>query len=268
MNLFTIRAGRWLLLAPALFPAIADPAPRDGAVPPLSVPVASATGQRSLQAELDRVASRLAEAAPAASRDVLQLAARAMSCALRNPAFGVDPQRLGVIDYSKPSTEPRLWVFDLARQRLLFEEWVAHGRNSGDNLTTRFSNREGSYMTSLGGFAAQETYMGGNGYSLRLRGLEPGFNDQARQRAIVIHGAPYVNPAAARLQGRLGRSLGCPAVRPQVARQLIDSIRGGTFVFAYYPDQDWLKRSQLLSGDCGGDHATLAADIPAASHDG
>ena len=189
-----------------------------------------------------------------------------MSCALRHPEFGVDPGRLGVIDYSRPSTEPRLWVFDLARHRLLFEEWVAHGRNSGDNLTARFSNREGSYMTSLGGFTAQETYMGGNGYSLRLRGLEPGFNDQARQRAIVIHGAPYVNPVAAKLQGRLGRSLGCPAVRPQVARQLIDSIRDGTFVFAYYPDKDWLQHSRLLSGDCGGGTG-LAAGIASTAHE-
>ena len=150
-------------------------------------------------------------------------------------------------------------MFDLARHRLLFEEWVAHGRNSGDNLTARFSNREGSYMTSLGGFTAQETYMGGNGYSLRLRGLEPGFNDQARQRAIVIHGAPYVNPVAAKLQGRLGRSLGCPAVRPQVARQLIDSIRDGTFVFAYYPDKDWLQHSRQLSGVCGAGPSPLLA---------
>lgn len=251
MNSPTIRVGRWLALAPLLLPAIADPAPRDAAIPPPFHPAAPAAALPSWQVDPERVAARLAEAAPAASRDVLRLAARALSCALRTPEFGVDPLRLGVIDYSRPSTEPRLWVFDLARQRLLFEEWVAHGRNSGENLTTRFSNREGSYMTSLGGFTAQETYMGGNGYSLRLRGLEPGFNDQARQRAIVIHGAPYVNPAAAKLQGRLGRSLGCPAVRPQVARQLIDSIRDGTFVFAYYPDQDWLRGSRLLGGDCG-----------------
>ena len=94
--------------------------------------------------------------------------------------------------------------------------------------------------------------MGGNGYSLRLDGLEPGFNDHARDRAIVIHGAPYVNPAIARLQGRLGRSLGCPAVRLSVARPLIDSLRGGTMVFAYYPDKDWLARSRLLEPDCGG----------------
>ncbi len=230
---------RLLMLGLLLVPAVAA----QGASTPAAglAPVPSAPGEG--------LAERLARAAPAADRQVLALAARAMSCALQRREPGLDPQRLGVIDYSRPSTEPRLWVFDLDRQRLLFEEWVAHGRNSGENMTNRFSNREGSYMSSLGAFVAQETYAGGNGYSLRLRGLEPGFNDRARERAIVIHGAPYVNPAAARLQGRLGRSLGCPAVRPAVARPLIDSLREGTLVFAYYPDPDWLQRSQLL--DCG-----------------
>ncbi|WP_303638212.1 murein L,D-transpeptidase catalytic domain family protein [Stenotrophomonas tuberculopleuritidis] len=199
----------------------------------------------------DDLAAQLARTAPNADRRVLRLAAHAMRCALRRPELGVSAERLSVIDYSRPSTEPRMWVFDLARQRLLFEEWVAHGRNSGNNRTEHFSNREGSFMSSLGAFTAQETYMGGNGYSLRLAGLEPGFNDRARERAIVIHGAPYVNPSAAQLQGRLGRSLGCPAVRLSVARPLIDALRGGTMVFAYYPDQEWLKHSQLLGGDCG-----------------
>ncbi|ROP79362.1 L,D-transpeptidase-like protein [Stenotrophomonas rhizophila] len=199
-----------------------------------------------------QMAEMLSKAAPAADKQVLQLAARAMRCALRRPELGVDPGKLSVIDYSRPSTEPRMWIFDLTRQRLLFEEWVAHGRNSGDNRTQHFSNKDGSFMSSLGAFTAKETYMGGNGYSLRLEGLEPGFNDHARDRAIVIHGAPYVNPAIARLQGRLGRSLGCPAVRLSVARPLIDSLRGGTMVFAYYPDKDWLARSRLLEPDCGG----------------
>ncbi|QKW57732.1 murein L,D-transpeptidase catalytic domain family protein [Stenotrophomonas sp. NA06056] len=199
----------------------------------------------------DDLAAQLARTAPRADRRVLQLAAHAMRCALQRPELGVSSERLSVIDYSRPSTEPRMWVFDLARQRLLFEEWVAHGRNSGANRTEHFSNRDGSFMSSLGAFTAQETYMGGNGYSLRLAGLEPGFNDRARERAIVIHGAPYVNPSAAQLQGRLGRSLGCPAVRLSVAKPLIDALRGGTMVFAYYPDQDWLKHSQLLGGECG-----------------
>lgn len=223
------------LLAVPAAPSRAAPAP---------APVALAEGP-PLRVE------QLAQAAPAADRNVLALAARAVACALQRREPGLDPRRLGVIDYSRPSTEPRLWVFDLDRQTLLFEEWVAHGRNSGDNLTRSFSNREGSYMSSLGAFVAQETYNGGNGYSLRLRGLEPGFNDRARERAIVIHGAPYVNPVAARMQGRLGRSLGCPAVRPAVARPLIDSLRGGTLVFAYYPDPEWLRHSQLLEGHCG-----------------
>lgn len=208
-------------------------------------------------ASTDDLTALLARTAPNADRHVLKLAATALRCALQRPELGIKAERLGVIDYSRPSTEQRLWVFDLARQRLLFEEWVAHGRNSGGNRTEHFSNRDGSFMSSLGAFTAQETYMGGNGYSLRLAGLEPGFNDRARDRAIVIHGAPYVNPATAQLQGRLGRSLGCPAVRLSVAKPLIDALRGGTMVFAYYPDQDWLKHSQLLAGGCGG-QGTLA----------
>jgi hypothetical protein len=260
-----ISARRWLALVPLLVPAAAVPSAGKAPSPLPPSPIPGKPAPRAQGAGDADLARLLAETAPAASPEVLQLAARAMSCALRNPEYGVDPHRLGVIDYSRPSTEPRLWVFDLGRQKLLFEEWVAHGRNSGENLTTRFSNRDGSYMTSLGGFTAQETYVGGNGYSLRLRGLEPGFNDHARDRAIVIHGAPYVNPAAAKLQGRLGRSLGCPAVRPMVARQLIDSIRGGTFVFAYYPDRDWLQRSRLLSGDCAGAGQVLAASDNAGS---
>jgi len=192
---------------------------------------------------------KLAEAAPELDRKVLSLATRAVSCTLRQP--GPPPATLSVIDFSRPSTEPRLWVFDLASHSLLFEELVAHGRNTGDNLATAFSNRSGSHMSSLGVFRTAESYVGANGYSLRLDGLEPGFNDLARDRAIVIHGASYVSPEIARAQGRLGRSLGCPAVRPAIARDLIDRIRGGSLVFAYYPDTDWLAQSRLLEGSCG-----------------
>lgn len=199
---------------------------------------------------------QLARTAPKLDRKVLSLATQAMSCALRGTAL---PPTLSVIDYSRPSTQPRLWVFDLARQRLLFEEWVAHGRNTGENLASRFSNENGSYMSSLGAFRTQEAYVGGNGYSLRLEGLEPGINDRARERAIVIHGAPYVSETLIRQQGRLGRSLGCPAVRTAVARPLIDTIRNGSFVFAYYPDQDWLRHSRLLGAGCDGGTAGATA---------
>lgn len=194
------------------------------------------------------LARQLAPAAPRLAPEVLALATRALACSARH---GVEaPATLGVIDYSLPSTEPRLWVFDLARKALLYQELVAHGRGSGQDQATRFSNTEGSHMSSLGAFQTQETYVGRNGYSLRLRGLEPGINDQARERAIVIHGADYVSEGFALQQGRLGRSLGCPAVRSEVARPLIDTIANGSFLFVHYPDPSWLEDSALLREDC------------------
>jgi len=145
----------------------------------------------------------------------------------------VNPRLLTVIDYSRPSTEPRLWVLDLASRAIVQRELVAHGKGSGDNLATSFSNDEGSHKSSLGLFVTGAAYIGQNGYSLRLRGLEPGVNDHAYARDIVIHGAAYVSEAVARTLGRLGRSWGCPAVRPTIARPLIDEIKGGTVLFVY-----------------------------------
>lgn len=236
----------------ALLPVVAtSAAPGASSTPaqPLPLPLSTLPAIPVIGTAQALLFDRLAAAAPALDRDVLQLATRALGCALRQP--GVDaPRTLSVIDYSLPSTQQRLWVFDLLDGDLLFEEWVAHGRNTGENLATAFSNIYGSYQSSLGTFLTQESYVGSNGYSLRLQGLEPGFNDLARERAIVIHGAPYVNPDTAVAQGRLGRSLGCPAVRSAVARDLIDTIRDGSLVVAYYPDPDWLQQSKLLLSDC------------------
>ncbi|HEX7112980.1 MAG TPA: murein L,D-transpeptidase catalytic domain family protein [Mizugakiibacter sp.] len=195
----------------------------------------------------DTLAQALSAAAPHADPGVIDLAVRAQDCAVREGAPA--PQRLAVIDYSRPSTEPRLWVFDLARQKLLFEELVAHGRNSGANVARNFSNAPGSLESSLGLFRTLGTYSGRNGYSLRMDGLEPGVNDNALERALVIHGAPYVSTEAARRMGRLGRSWGCPAVRPAVAHQLIDTLKGGQMVFSYYPDTRWLRASPYLRCD-------------------
>ncbi|EJM93149.1 hypothetical protein PMI34_01954 [Pseudomonas sp. GM74] len=197
----------------------------------------------------DSLENALVKAAPGADAKVIALAVRATQC---SRAQGIAPaQRLAVIDYSLPSTEQRLWVFDLKRRKLLFHELVAHGRNSGENMATLFSNRNESHATSLGLFRTQQSYLGQNGYSLRMEGLEPGFNDNAFDRAIVIHGAPYVSPVLARANGRIGRSLGCPAVRPAIAHRLIDSMKGGQLLFSYYPDQRWLKSSSYIN--CGGD---------------
>ncbi|MFG3452252.1 murein L,D-transpeptidase catalytic domain family protein [Stutzerimonas stutzeri] len=191
------------------------------------------------------VVDELSSVAPSLNLDVLTHAVAAMQCAVNN---GADPaQRLAVIDFSLPSSQRRLWIFDLRQRRLLLEDFVAHGMKSGENLATRFSNVLGSHQSSIGLFRTAESYSGKHGYSLRMDGLEPGVNDLARERAIVIHPAEYVNPAWIETQGRIGRSQGCPAVRPEVARMVVDSLKGGQFMFSWYPDQAWLQSSAYLN---------------------
>lgn len=187
----------------------------------------------------------LAAAAPRANPRVIRLALKAAACADRLEQSST--QRLAVIDYSRPSTQRRLWVFDLARRKLVFEEWVAHGRNSGGNYPRHFSNELDSLTSSLGLFRTLETYDGEHGYSLTMTGLEPGVNDRAEERALVLHSAPYVSRKSIRMLGRLGRSLGCPAVRPEVGPRLIDSMKDGQYIFAYYPDRRWLASSKYLN---------------------
>jgi len=179
--------------------------------------------------------------------DVFDLALGAASCAVKTGAVK-NPGTLTVIDYSKPSSERRLWVYDLKSRELLYQELVAHGQGTGDNMARQFSNRDESHQTSLGLFVTADTYVGKNGYSLRLDGLDRGYNDQARDRAIVMHGAPYVSDSFVKATGRLGRSWGCPAVSELVARKMIDTVKGGGLVFAYYPDAGFLKTSKFLGG--------------------
>jgi hypothetical protein len=190
------------------------------------------------------------------SREVLHLALSAVTCAVKSGALDVPPT-LTLIDYSKPSVDPRLWVFDLASGEMLFRELVAHGKNTGENLAQRFSDEMNSRQSSLGLFRTADTYVGSNGYSLRLDGLEPGFNAHARERAIVMHGATYVDAAFASAQGRIGRSWGCPALRTAIAQKVIDTIRGGGVIFSYYPNTDWLQSSRFLN--CAKGDPTLVA---------
>jgi hypothetical protein len=197
------------------------------------------------------LAHTLTRLAPAANPKVLTLAARAAECARKQGRLD-GFRHLAVIDYSRPSTQPRLWVFDVEKGRLLFQELVAHGRNTGETRAERFSNVEGSKMSSLGLYQTADTYYGSKGYSLRLRGLDPGFNDNALARAIVMHGAPYVSEAIAEHLGRIGRSWGCPAVREEISRAMIDTLKGGALLFAYYPDRKWLAESPYFQCDTPG----------------
>ena len=212
---------------------------------PAPVEVEPAAAKMNIGSAIDT--SRAIEAGVSAA--VLELALAASACAVSSGDIEAPPT-LTLIDYSRPSVEPRLWVFDLATGDLLFKELVAHGKNTGDNLAKHFSNQMDSRQTSIGLFVTGDTYVGSNGYSLRLDGLDVGFNDRARDRAIVMHGAPYVNEQLAATQGRIGRSWGCPALRTAIAAKVIDTIRSGGVVFSYYPDQEWLQTSKFLKG-CG-----------------
>lgn len=229
-------------------------------LPITALAVAVVTGASVARADHNPVlAAELAKAAPEADPAVLALATTAMACATA-AAPAPPPQRLAVIDYARASTQVRLWVFDLSTHRLLHAERVAHGRGSGEDLPTRFSNDPGSHSSSLGLFRTAETYVGQNGYSLRMDGLEAGINDRARERAIVMHGADYVSEASVRALGRLGRSWGCPALARSVARGVIDDLKDGQYLFAYYPDAAWLKGSAFLG--CAAAAAPSVAPAP------
>lgn len=181
---------------------------------------------------------RLAALAPDLRPVVLKRALTALECAADTEL--AEAQILAVIDYSLPSTSPRLWVFDRQAHRLLFHTLVAHGAGTGENEARHFSNRHGSRQSSLGLFRAAETYHGRNGFSLRLDGLDSGINDQARSRAIVVHGAWYVSEAMVGQQGRLGRSWGCPALEPASARPIIEVLKEGGALFVSAEDAAWL----------------------------
>lgn len=155
---------------------------------------------------------------------------------------------LTLIDFTKASTEKRLFVFDMEKKKLVFSSVVAHGRNSGENYATSFSNKYGSYKSSLGFYLTGHTYQGKNGYSLILNGLEKGINDKARERAIVVHGAAYANPSVAASAGRLGRSFGCPALPQAITKPIINTIKGGSVMFIYANNQDYMAQSSILKG--------------------
>lgn len=158
----------------------------------------------------------------------------------------VNQSILAIVDFSQSSTQKRLYILDIQNYRVLFNTLVAHGRNSGKEFATHFSNSLSSYQSSPGFYITGDAYIGSNGYSLRLEGLERGINDRAMQRAIVLHGADYVNESLIASQGYIGRSQGCPAVPVRDARNIINTIRNGACLYIYAPDQHYLSHSSLL----------------------
>ncbi len=154
-----------------------------------------------------------------------------------------------VIDYELPSKEKRFWVIDLAQKRILFHTHTTHGQGSDrdhDGEMDSASNRPNSNKTNVGLMVTAETYVGRHGESLKLDGLEEGFNDNARDRSIVVHSAKYADDEYVARHGKAGRSHGCPALDPDIAGDVIETIKGGKLVFAYYPDPRWLKKSAYV----------------------
>lgn len=210
-----------------------------------TAPIFSALATKKTSPDIHAEVQHLAKKAPQLNRHVLQLALAAYHHAATKGA--VKKQVLTVIDYSLPSSKQRMWVFDVNHDRLLYNTYVAHGQNSGMTIPNHFSNESSSRQTSLGTFVTKDTYIGSNGYSLNLEGLEKGFNDNAYSRRVVMHGAWYVEPDFIQKTGRAGRSWGCPSIAQTLAKPVINTIKGGSVIFAYYPDRNYLKHSNYLA---------------------
>lgn len=154
---------------------------------------------------------------------------------------------LTLVDFSLSSNVKRLWVIDLATNTVLFNSLVAHGKNTGEEYATSFSNNSSSFKSSLGFYITGEIYQGKHGKSLKLDGLEKGVNDQARARGVVIHAADYVSDAFIKSNKRLGRSQGCPAIPAELATDLINTIKNKSCLFIYHPSRNYATIGKLLS---------------------
>lgn len=152
-----------------------------------------------------------------------------------------------IIDFEKSSSQKRLYVIDLKTKKVLFHTLVAHGKNSGKEYASSFSNEESSFKSSLGFYITRNIYEGSNGYSLRLQGMEAGINNNAMERAIVMHGAGYASESTICKLGFLGRSWGCPALPVALQKPIINKIKEGNMLFIFYPDQTYLKKSTILN---------------------
>lgn len=178
------------------------------------------------------------------SRQAFELAKKGMEKLVEDGRL-VNAQIVSIVDFSLPSSEKRLFVIDLKNYKILHNTLVAHGRNSGREMATSFSNQNESYKSSPGFYVTMGTYEGKNGYSLKLEGLESGINDKAFERGIVMHGAAYVSQDLVNAQGYSGRSQGCPAVPVAQSRSIINTIKNGSCLFVYHPS--YISRSRMLN---------------------
>lgn len=159
----------------------------------------------------------------------------------------IENNLLTIVDFSLPSTEKRMWILDMDKNKVIYHTYVSHGKNTGGNMATNFSNTPNSLQSSLGFYVTAETYYGKNGLSLFIDGMEKEFNSKARERYVVIHGADYAKEESIKRLGRLGRSYGCPAVPTEVSKEIINTIKGGSALFIYHNSDNYIANSTYLN---------------------
>lgn len=201
----------------------------------------------SINPSLTEIEKMLHEQAPDLNEGVINKVLTALKCAA---AYTEERNNiLSVIDYSLPSNEKRLWVFNLREKKLLFHTYVSHGIKSGTLLTDTFSNKNNSKASSMGVYKTEKAYYGREGLSLRLEGLDKSFNDNAFNRSIVMHGGWYMDENFIKKYGRPGRSWGCPAVPLDLYKPIINTIKDKSLFVVYYPNDDWFGKSKYLNCD-------------------
>ena len=205
----------------------------------------SSSSTDSLQAFTSGLYNQAGLSAQGLSREAFDYAMRGYNQLLAKKQIS-RPGYLTICDFSQSSRRKRLYLLDLTTGEILMRTYVAHGKNSGLEYATRFSNRAESRQSSLGFYTTMQTYYGGHGLSLRVKGLEKGINDKALSRNIVIHGADYLGDD--RNGDFMGRSYGCPAIPEEECGKLIDLIKNGTCLFIYHPTKQYLKGSKILNG--------------------
>ena len=152
-----------------------------------------------------------------------------------------------IIDFTKDCNSKRFYTIDLEKMKIVYYTYVAHGKKSGERMATSFSDAVESNKSSIGFYITGNTYNGGNGYSLILHGDEKGYNSNLAKRSVVVHAADYANEDYIARNGRMGRSLGCPALPENIYKQVIETIKEKTMIFAYYNDAKYLKTSKYLN---------------------
>ncbi|MBN2689559.1 MAG: murein L,D-transpeptidase catalytic domain family protein [Gammaproteobacteria bacterium] len=199
----------------------------------------------SMQAMANEQSQLILAQAPHLKAKVLKTALHKFEEAKADIGSKIKKDILTVIDYTMPSNQKRLWVIDLDHDKVLYNSLVAHGKYSGALYARHFSDRDGSLESSIGTFLTEGTYYGHDGYAMKIDGLEKGFNDTAEKRHVVMHGAWYVSRNMIKRYGRIGRSWGCPALPEEKLKPVVNTIKNGSVLVAYYPNHDWLDNSQF-----------------------